>query len=440
MDPVEKLQTLLRIRTVADPDPALTDPAPFEEFRDTFVRLFPLLAERLERVDVAPYGMLWRWPGLHADAEPVVLMAHIDVVPVQAEDPWTHDAWAASIVDGAVWGRGTLDDKGQLVAIAQAVEELLAEGVTPARDVWLSFGSDEEVFGACARNAVEHLREAGVRPWFVLDEGGAVASDAFPGISRPLAVIGTTEKGVATLQLRVEGRGGHASTPRRLEPAARLARAILRIDQRPFPGRLPTPTLELFRRLTPHAPLPLRPLLAGAARLGPALVRTLQAVGPETAAMTRTTAVTTTLSGAPAHNVIPASATASVNIRILTGDSLDSVVDHITRAVNDREVTISMLEGSEPSPVSPVDDDAFRLLESTVAEVFVDAVVTPYVMMAATDSRHFTEISERVYRFAPFRMSKAQRQAIHSYDEHLGVSDFHDGIRWYRRLIERLPQ
>jgi carboxypeptidase PM20D1 len=370
-----------------------------------------------------------------------VLMAHLDVVPV--EGSWQHDAFGGEVVDGQIWGRGTLDDKGCLAGICEAVETLLERDVTPAQDVWLSFGCDEEVFGTAAELAVAELERRGVRPWFVVDEGGAIAHDAFTGIDTPVGVVGVTEKGIMSIQLRVEGRGGHASTPARMGPTARLARAITRLDRSPMPASMPPPTVELFRRLAPHAPLPLRPLMANAGRLGPALSRVLTALGPESAAMVRTTFAVTTLSGSPALNVIAQTATAGVNIRIMLGDTSETVLAHVRKAIGDDKVEIDVIEAYEPSPLSPystgdTEDDAFALIEDTISEVFPDAVPAPYVMMAATDSRTFAAISDRVYRFAPFRMTKVQREAIHSYDEHLGVDDFLDGVRWYQRLIERL--
>jgi carboxypeptidase PM20D1 len=202
---------------------------------------------------------------------------------------------------------------------------------------------------------------------------------------------------------------------------------------------MPEPTVELLHRLAPHAPLPLRTVLANAGRLGPVLTRALIAAGPEPAAMTRTTFAVTTLSGSPALNVVAATATAGVNIRVMVGDTVAGALEHVRKVVADDQVHIDVVERSEPSPISPR-DDAFELLESTIGELFPDAVPAPYVMMAATDSRFFTRICDRVYRFAPFRMSKAQRASIHSYDEHLGVDALLDGVRWYRRLIERLPR
>ncbi len=436
-DPVEKLQALVRIPTVSDRDPAQVDTAAFDELLAEHERAFPRLYAALELTRVGSHGLLFRWPGA-SDARPVVLMAHLDVVPVDESAPWQHPPFGAEVHDGAVWGRGTLDDKGCVVAISEAVERLLGQGFTPAQDVWLSFGCDEEVSGTSAREAVAELTRRRVEPWLVLDEGGAVAGQAFPGIGPPVAAIGVTEKGTTSVELRVEGRGGHASTPARNGPTARLARAILRVDRAPMPASIPAPTVELFRRLAPHAPRPLRPLMANAERLKPALTKALVAAGPESAAMTRTTFATTTLSGSPALNVIASTARAGVNIRVMVGDTVDDVITHLRKAIGDKHVEIDVVEEGEASPVSPVDDDAFRLIESTVAELFPDAIPAPYVMMAATDSRHFTVICPRVYRFAPFRMSKAQRQAIHSYDEHLGVEDFLLGIDWYQLLIERL--
>ncbi|GAW51653.1 MULTISPECIES: M20 family peptidase [unclassified Nocardioides] len=435
---VAKLQALVRIATVSHRDPALVDTAAFDEFLAELARQFPVLHDRLELTRVDTHGLLFRWAGASHE-RPVVLMAHLDVVPTDDGAPWQHPPYGAEIHDGAVWGRGTLDDKGPLVAICEATEALLERGFTPAQDVWLSFGCNEEVSGPAARLAVEELTRRGVQPWFVVDEGGAIAAEAFPGVAAPIGVVGVTEKGVTSLELRVEGRGGHASTPVRMGPTARLARAITRLDRSPMPSSVPAPTVELLRRMAPHASWALRPLMANADRLRPVLTKALVVAGPESAAMTRTTFAVTTLSGSPALNVIASTARAGVNIRIMVGDTVAEVLAHVRKVVADDQVEIDVIEQHEPSPVSPVDDEAFRLIESTISEVFPDAVPAPYVMMAATDSRFFTSICDRVYRFAPFRMTKAQRESIHSYDEHLGVAAFVDGVHWYRRLIERIP-
>jgi carboxypeptidase PM20D1 len=435
---VAKLQALVRIPTVSDRDASRVDTAAFDRLLDELRSRFPLLHERLELTRVGTHGLLFHWSGRAAD-KPVVLMAHLDVVPVDESAPWQHPAFGAEIVDGAIWGRGTLDDKGCVTAICEAVERLLATGHLPAQDVWLSFGCDEEVSGTSAVAAVDELVRRGVRPWLVLDEGGAVAHEAFPGVQPPVAAIGVAEKGTTSVELRVQGRGGHASTPTRNGPTVQLARAILRIDRSPMPAHVPETTVEMMRRLAPHMPLPVRPWAGRADRLKPLLAKALTSAGAEASAMARTTFAVTTLEGSPALNVIASSATAGVNIRVLPGDTVDDVLAHLRKVVDDPEVRITVIERGEASPVSVV-DEVFGLVADVVADHFPDAVVTPYVQAGATDSRHFARICEHVYRFAPFRMEAAQRRAVHSYDEHLGVEAFLAGIDWYQALIERLPE
>jgi carboxypeptidase PM20D1 len=435
---VAKLQALVRIPTVSDRDPTRVDTEQFDRLLAEMERQFPLLHGRLELSRVGTHGLLFRWPG-RAAAKPIVLMAHLDVVPVDESAPWQHPPFSADVVDGAVWGRGTLDDKGCVTAICEAVERLLEGGHEPAQDVWLSFGCDEEVSGSAAVEAVDELEWRGVRPWLVLDEGGAVAHEAFPGVRRPVAAIGVAEKGTTSVELRVEGRGGHASTPARNGPTVKLARAVLRIDRSPMPARVPDTTVEMLQRLAPHLPLPLRPLVARADRLGPVLARALTAAGPEAAAMARTTFAVTTMEGSPALNVIATSATAGVNIRVMPGDTVDDVMAHLHRVIDDPDVQITLVERGEASPVSDV-GEGFEHVATLVADHFPDAVVTPYVQTGATDSRPFTRLSTHVYRFAPFRMTAAQRRAVHSYDEHLDVEAFLAGIDWYAALIAGLPE
>ncbi|HEX2893009.1 MAG TPA: M20/M25/M40 family metallo-hydrolase [Marmoricola sp.] len=434
---VDKLQALVRIQTVSWPDEGAVDRSAFEAFHGELARQFPRLHERLERHRVGAHGLLFRWAGAAA-SRPVVLMAHQDVVPVDASAPWQHPPFAAEVHEGAVWGRGTLDDKGALVAICEAVERLLEDGFVPAQDVWLSFGAREEVSGPDAQLAVEALRSYGVAPWLVLDEGGAVAHQAFPGIDPPLGVIGVCEKGTTTVELVAEGRGGHSSTPAPHGPTARIARAITRLERRQLRPRLPAPTLAMFERLAPYAPDRQARMFRNARRLRLALGRALIATGPEAAALARTTMTVTTLEGSPAHNVIASRAAAGVNLRIMVGDSVDSVVRHIRRAIRDRSIRLEVVDANEPSPVSPSTGPAYELVARTIEEVFPDAVVTPYVVMAATDARFFAQVCPHVYRFAPFRMTKEQRESIHSYDEHLGVEDFLAGIEWYQRLLRAL--
>ena len=417
---VAKLQALVRIPTVSDRDPARVDGEAFDRLLGELRAQFPLLHDRLELTRVGTHGLLFCWAG-RAHAKPLVLMAHLDVVPVDESAPWRHPAFAAEVEDGAVWGRGTLDDKGCVAAICEAVERLLESGHQPAQDVWLSFGCDEEVSGSAAVAAVEELERRGVRPWLVLDEGGAVAHDAFPGVRRPVAAIGVAEKGTTSVELRVEGRGGHASTPTRNGPTVRLARAVLRIDRSPMPARLSDTTAELVRRLAPHLPTPLaplRPLLGRPDRMRPLLTRALTAAGAEAAAMVRTTFAITTLEGSPALNVIASSATAGVNIRVLPGDSVDGVLAHLREVIDDPEVRIRVIERD---PTEIPDHDYNVAVFANRFPSFAGPGRTEVVCFTSDHNRSFADLSPGRVRLVVEALGRPHRGAERPAGRRAGV-------------------
>lgn len=457
----ERLSALVRIPTVSSRDEREVDHAAFRRFADALRAVYPRVHSALERETVSGHGLLYRWRGA-SETRPVVLMAHQDVVPVVAED-WQGDPFSGEIRDGAVHGRGTLDDKGSLVAVLDAVETLLAEGFTPAQDVWLSFGADEEIGGTCAQVAVDGLRQHGITPWLVLDEGGAVATGAFPGVEAPVAVVGVAEKGIADIELVTTALGGHASTPARGGATARLARAVVRVDRHPFPASLPTPTVEMLATLAPHAVGPIGSVLRLLLRLGALrpsasrapgrpdvvgrltaplralLARLLGSWDPETSAMVRTTVAVTQLQGSPGANVVAASARARLNVRIAPGSSVDAVVARLRRVVRDPAVSVRAIASDDPSPVAPTDGEQFALLRAAVGEAYPEAVVTPYVMLGSSDARRFHAVWPHVYRFSPFAMTREQRWSIHGAGEHLTVDALGRGVVFYRTLLRILP-
>ncbi|MCL2464873.1 MAG: M20/M25/M40 family metallo-hydrolase [Micrococcales bacterium] len=427
----------MRIPTVASRDPEQTDLAVFDRLQATLREAYPRVFAELAVERVAQRALLLHWRGA-SDEQPVVLMAHQDVVPA-VPDEWSGDPFSGQVRDGIVWGRGTLDDKGALTVLLEAVESLLDEGFRPARDVWLSFGDDEEPLGASAAAAVAVLRDRGVRPWLVLDEGGAVVTGAFPGVTAPVAVVGVTEKGVLDLELTATAAGGHASTPERGGATWRLARAILRIERHPFPPSMTGPVLAMVDGLGRHSSPALRPLFAFAEPLAPLLARVFTAISPETNAMVRTTVAATTLAGSPATNVVATSARVNLNIRIAPSRSVASVVERLRRVVSDDRVTLRVVAASEPSPISPSDGPQFALVRRAVAAGYPDALTSPYVMLAASDARHFAQISEHVYRFSPFAMTREQRETIHGADEHVAVDALGRGVVYYRALLRGIP-
>jgi len=436
--PVDRFRELLRLATVSNVDETLTDWEPFEAFTAAIERLYPRLHAVLEREIVAGRSPLYRWAGA-ASAEPLVLMAHIDVVPVVVEE-WDTDPFAAEIVgegaDAAIHARGAIDDKGSLVAILEAVEQLLADGFTPARDVYLAFGHNEETAGAGAQEIVAVLRERSVTPGLVLDEGGAVVEGVIPGVTVATAMVGVAERGIMTVLLTAREGGGHASTPPAFPATARLARAITRLHRHPFPARLAPPVRAMFATIAPHAPQPLRALLSRIDLSAPLLAAVLPRLGPEMNAIARTTAVTTQLSGAPGENVLATSAKAAVNIRLLTGDTVAAATDRVRRVIADDAVEIEVRHASDPSPVSPWRGPAWRRIATAVASALgEDIVTTPYLQLGASDSRWFTAISANVYRFTPFHLTREERDALHSHNERIRVDTWLRGIGFYRDLI-----
>lgn len=439
MSAVDRFRELLRIPTVSRADPADTDPAPFAALHDAMRRLYPHLHAVLERQELEGGSLLYRWAGADAAAPPLVLMAHQDVVPV-VEGEWRHPPFAAEIVDGEggaeIHARGAIDDKGALAAILEAVEDLAAAGVVPPRDVWLAFGHDEETHGSGARAIVAELRSRGVTPGLVLDEGGAVVEAVLPGLAAPAAMIGVAERGIATFVLTAREPGGHASTPPTMPATARLARAIDRLRRRPFPLRLADPVRAMLASAAAHVDPPLRHVFANARTVAPLLTRVLAALGPETNALVRTTAVVTQLSGAPARNVLATHARAWVNVRILPGESIGESAAHLRRAIGDPRVEIALEEGSEPSPVSPWRGDEWRRVARAIGETLGDEIVPlPYVQLGASDSRAFAGLADCVYRFTPFQMTRAERDALHAHDERIRVEVWLRGIDFYRALI-----
>jgi len=432
----DRLARMIRIPTVSAERDA-RGMAPFEEFLALLAELYPLVHARLERERIGDLGVLYRWRGARG-TKPMVLMAHFDVVPARAEDGWSGDPFEGRIADGSVHGRGALDDKGPLLVILEAVEQLLGEGFAPARDVYLAFGGDEETQGTAAAGIARTLRERGVEPWLVLDEGGAVVDAPLPFVTGRAAMIGLGEKGIATLRLEARGDGGHASAPRGATAIARLARAVTRLDARTFRPRVTATIARMIAALAPRATGPARLGLRLLARF-PFLAAPLFArLGGEPAALVRTTIAATRQSGGTADNVLPSVATATLNLRILPGESVGTAIARVRRRIRDPRVSVELVRGDDPSPEAPADGPAFAALARAVAAAFPDAAVVPYLMMQASDARHFHRLWPPVYRFAPLEMSAAQRAAIHGTDERVEIASLERGRDFHIALIRGL--
>ncbi|WP_430593373.1 M20/M25/M40 family metallo-hydrolase [Humidisolicoccus flavus] len=429
----ERLAALLRIPTESKHDTAETDWHAFDAFREQLAALFPNTFATLELELIEGHTILALWKGRSA-VGPSLLMAHQDVVAADG-DGWSYPPFEGVIDNGTLWGRGAIDDKASLAGLLEATEALITDGHVPARDVWFLFGHDEETLGTGASAAVDALARRGIRPAFVLDEGGAIVEAPIQGVKRPIAAIGVAEKGMNSIRLSVQQQGGHASTPPRMAATSRLARAIRRIDLSSFPQAIPEPSLAMFETLGAHAEGMTGFVLRNARRLQP-LLATVLAKSDETRAMLSTTAVVTMLEGAKAANALAEEASAVLNVRIAVGSSVAETMRQLEAMVKDEQVSLAVLVANEPSPISSTASESWDALLESIARSYPDAIPVPYVMTGGTDSRFACAISDNVYRFTPFVFTAAERAALHARDEHIDLASYSRGCRAYLDLIE----
>jgi carboxypeptidase PM20D1 len=434
----ERLAGAIRIRTVSTDDPAQRSADAFAALHAHLARSFPKAHAVLGRESVGVDAVLYTWPGSEPALAPLVLMGHLDVVPVEpgTETAWTHEPFAGMVVDGFVWGRGALDDKATVLGVLEAVEALVTQGFRPRRTVLLAFGADEEKGGRTgAAEIARLLRARRVTPELVLDEGGSIVHDTVPGVDPPVALIGIAEKGFATVELRARGEGGHSMAPPPHTAVGVLARAVARLEARPFPAELRGATAALFDYVGPEMPFGKRLLFANRWLFGRLIARTL-ARNPSTNAAVRTTTAATVFEGGTKDNVLPSRARAVVNFRILPGHSVAAVRQHLQDVVDDPAIAVAVLDpATEPSPVSPTTSDAWRLLERTTRQVFPDVVVAPYLVTGGTDARHFSPLTPNVYRFTPTRLNLEDLKRVHGTNERLSVANYGEVVQFHAQLL-----
>jgi len=438
----ESMAMAVRAKTVS----GLLDPAgvalEFDALHAHLRKRYPLVHATMEREVVGAHSLLYTWRGSDAQAKPILLLAHQDVVPVApgTESLWKKPPFAGVVEEGLVWGRGTLDNKSNLITQMEAAEMLLKAGFKPRRTVYLAFGHDEEVGGRLgAVPTVALLKQRGVKLEYVLDEGLAVTEGILPGVKQPLALIGLAEKGILSLRLTATAAPGHSSMP----PAAgnsaigMLSAALTRLDNNPMPGGIQGAAAELFATVAPELPFGQRLAMSNLWLLKP-VVENMLGKGASTNAMMRTTTALTIVNAGNKENVLPGKAEAVVNFRILPGDTSESVIAHVKRAIADPRIEVQPISAAaEASSVSSSTAEAYRLIERTVREVFPDSLVAPGLVLAGTDSRHFESIAEQTYRFMPIRFKSEDLTRVHGTDERISIDQLADMVRFYHRLLEQ---
>lgn len=432
----ERLAQLVRIPTVSSYNEAEFDEDVFEAFRQKLRELYPRVHEACPPVRIGHTGVLYRWQGKSAE-EPAVLMAHYDVVPVNAEK-WKHPPFCGEVFEGELWGRGTLDTKITLLGVLEAAERLIGEGFVPRHDIYFAFAGDEEVAGKGAPAIVAYLKERGVRPAMVVDEGGAVVDGVFPGVTKPIAVVGIGEKGMMNVELTARAAGGHASTPSIPSTVGMLCRAVTDCEKHQFPAALTEPVRLLLRNVGPYAPFALRVVFANLWLFGPLLKALSTKLGGELSAMMRTTMAFTTLQGSPQNNVLPGEATAGVNLRLVNLDTPESAQARLARIIRNERVQVRTVHAQKASPYAAAEGEHWDKLAKAVGDTWQGCIVSPYLMMACSDSRHYSEICRDVYKFSAMALSKEQRGLIHNNDERIPVSEIAKTVEFFTRLEKSL--
>jgi len=435
---VRRFAHALTFPTVSYDDRSQFDGQAFRDFRDFLEVSYPLVSEQARRTLVNSYSLVYHVEGTDTSLNPVLFMGHFDVVPVEENtlDEWTHPPFAGVVQDGVVWGRGSVDDKIGVIALMESLEALLAAGTRPQRSLYLAFGHDEEVSGRDgAARVAEYFENQGIRFDFVLDEGGALTRGLLAGTDRPVAVIGISEKGYVNLVLTVQSPGGHSSQPPNQTALGILARAIVRVEDNPFPARLDF-LLPTFEAIGAYMPFGARLAMSNLWLLSPLVKRNVLGE-KDSAAGIRTTTAATMASGSPKSNILPTRATAVINSRILPGETVETVRERVVALIDDPRVQVTTEYGTDPSPVSPVESRGYRIVAGTIRAMNESALVAPYMVRGGTDAKFFYSLSPNVYRFLPLPVDAETVKHVHGIDEHVAVGDYLEAIRYYYHTIRQ---
>ncbi len=431
----ECLCQLVRCKTVSYRDKDLEDDAEFERLISILPNLYPNVFKACEFSQLPDRALLFRWKG-KTEGKPSVLMAHYDVVPVN-EDMWNVPAFEAIIKDGRVWGRGTLDTKVTFNGVLFAADHLINQGFVPENDIYFAFSGGEEVNGKGAVNIVDYFEQNGIEPSMVVDEGGAVVENVFPGVKTPCGLIGIAEKGMMDVKYTVKSGGGHASAPKPKTPVDTLSRACVKLVDNPFKAHLTPPVAKMFDTLGRYSSFVFKIIFANIKIFLPVLDIICKKSGGELNALMRTTVAFTQMSGSSASNVIPPEAYMVSNMRLNPEDNIDGAIEYINKTIDDERVEVSLIHGMNPSRISVTDCDGWNRVANAVASTWKGCIVSPYLMVQCSDSRHWGRISDKVYRFSAMDLTAEERSTIHGNNESIRLETLASAVEFYIRLIKQ---
>lgn len=433
----ENLSKAIKIKTIAS-DLEEISVKPFHDLHRMFEKSYPLVHQQLEKVIISEATLLFIWKGKNPELKPVLFGAHQDVVPAdeQTLESWTYPPFSGEIADGYVWGRGALDIKSQMIALLEAIEQLLREGFVPQRTIFLGFGQDEEVGGKKgAAKIVAYLKEHNIQLSAMMDEGGSIMLNTIPGVNAPTALVGIAEKGHLSLRVHAEGQPGHSSMPGKEMAIGRLSKALARLADHPQPVRMKA-LKDLYAGLGSAVSFGMQFVFANLWFFGPIAKMQIEA-NPQTNASIRTTTALTMIKSGVKENVLPHSAEAIVNMRLLPGDTIAKVCDRVRKIIDDDKVMFEPVEDGywEASPVSNTSTPPYKILNLTIRKVFEDVAVAPYLVLGATDARYYAEISDSVFRFCPFILNKDDLPRMHGIDERLSIEGLGKMVQFFYELV-----
>ncbi len=428
------LQSLIKCKTVSYYDSSLEDDNEFKKLIDLLPTLYPAVFKICEFKQLPDRALLFKWQGKEK-GDPAVLMAHYDVVPVD-EQYWDKPPFEAIIEDGVLWGRGTLDTKVTFNGVLSAAEHLIEKGFTPEKDIFFAFSGGEEVNGQGAVNIVDYFEQNKITPSLVVDEGGAVVENVFPGVSKPCGLIGIAEKGMLNLEFSVLSKGGHASAPAPHTPIGVLSAACCKIENNPFKMQVTAPAAKMFDTLGRHSNFLYKMIFANMWLFKGVLNMICKKSGGEINALLRTTVAFTQSEGSAAPNVIPPKATMTANLRLNPKDRVETAVEYIKNIIKDDSVTLTVGSNMQPSRISQTDCDAWDKVASAVASTWKGCLVAPYLMVQCSDSRHYGRISDKVYRFSAMDLTAEERKTIHGHNERIRLECATSAVEFYIRLMK----
>ncbi|OUS30023.1 peptidase M20 [Thalassotalea sp. 42_200_T64] len=436
---VSNFSKAIQIATISRDYPAPVIAEPFLAFHQHLQASFPIVHTVASKEIINDYSLVYKFQGTDTSLKPALFMGHMDVVPVDLDtaDKWTHEAFAGVVDDGQIWGRGALDDKATVMALMEAMELSLASGKAPKRTVYFAFGHDEEIGGSQgAKKVAEYFQQLGVNFEFVLDEGGAILKGYIKTVSQPVGIIGIAEKGFINIRLIVERPGGHSSMPPENTGPGILAQAIVKLENNKFPATLRY-TNTTFNAIGSYTDFKTRFAMANQWLLAPVVKQQLLA-NQSTAGGLRTTTAVTMMKGSSKSNILPTKASVVVNLRILPGETWQTVLADVERIVADQRVSYEVFMNNNPSAVSSIESNGYKWIAQTIREFEPETLVAPYLVMGGTDSKYFYPLTDSVYRFLMIKLTPDLRKTVHGIDERIKIEDYVQGIQYFHELLRKV--